>query len=1510
MSVATLALGTAEGILLGNTANATSTNVSSAITGTGTVGLTIADGAGTVTLSSANTYTGVNALDSGTLVVGNNTALSNAALTLTGGALQTSLTAGLLLTNPINLNNANVTLGGGANNNPLLFAGPLGISLTNNVLNVANTSTTDFDGSYLYSAGFLTKTGTGTLTLSGGIAAYNSSLIFVNQGIVLAQNSNALGVGVTTANIPTTGGNTVIGGAIESGNTVTITTGLPHTFVAGEAVTIAGVTSASYNGTYTITSVLTPTSFTYFDPTTGLVGSTGQGTAVLAVPSAVVNPNAVVVANGASVQVLGNDLAFGARLILNGAGPTGNGALENLIGGGNTSQVTGLLGQTAGQGPYGVGSNTWAGNIYLASATVIGVDGGTTLTQDTNNIVGNSSLTKVGPGTLIGTNATGNNGFFGQTNINNGIVYAQNNTFLGLNTAPIVVNTGAASPTQFLNFSGNPTGGTFTLSFNGAPTNPITYSTTFSVLQANIIAALTALPAVGAGNVTVSTNTTGVVVTFLGSVAALSQINLTVSATALTGGTAPSLVVTTYGGTFETQSSIYGKQLVLNGLGFGNVGAYPMGALSFFNGSVDYAGKITLNPGTAIGGASGLTDAITGVISGADLTKTGNGTFDLMLLAANTFTGNVTVDGGTLTMANTNSYSGATTINMASSASTVNGGALDLELLGAAPNTSSITVNGSGWFQRQVNISVLQLDNTHLVSSTRLSSTTPILLNGGLLNFVAANAAIATTQAVGPVTLGSGQSTIAAGFDFATPVQAAPGAVSQLTLASLSRNPGGTVDFLGGSTAPISQYSSGFGFNTAFISPLGTAKNQLLITQISGVAPAAAMVGSSTVAGHIGEGILPWGEINGAAGTGGFVTYNGASGVGINAFQGYVTSIAAAGPGDTVLETNNGSNPAGETILAGKTINALLMYSYAGLQVTLNPNVTLTLTSGAIMGAGTLGQLTIGNGFNGGNPQGTLNFGTTEGIVFNNCSNSNWNIDTFISGTAGVSLGGGLTQSGNGTTWNINGSTYSGGTYINADYFLGSSSNNIFGLGPGTFNGGEWLPNYNPVVISNPVNLNGLYNFTNDPTTFTGPITLTANAILSASNTVYFNGPVGESGGSHSLTIANSGLISNGTGGSSIFLNNINTYSGGTIVSSSSTPLIVGNAGALGSGLLSLDSGVFDASVAVTLPNPVLLGNLAATNFNSSLYMTINAGQLGTNGSIVQGNNLTFGGPTILVGNNTLLLSNNGYTSFAGGIIGSGALGLTGTGVALLPTANTFTGGLTVLGMPTAAVTDGNVATPGTVLLGNPNAAGSGTLILAGGVLTTTGAMTIPNNLILGSVTTVGTNPITFSGTATLIGPSTITAGNTAGTIFSGVIGEGGGPLGLDRDRRQLAVADRRQLLLRRLQPEPGRFRHHRRHVQLQLRRHQRCDRGRPGLVLEPHFHARRSFHPLWQQPCSDRRHRRQLLHRQQRQRLDRQHRSRDHPTRPPGHPAGQRVPRRRRRLVDRLPPYRHRRRL
>jgi YD repeat-containing protein len=99
----------------------------------------------------------------------------------------------------------------------------------------------------------------------------------------------------------------------------------------------------------------------------------------------------------------------------------------------------------------------------------------------------------------------------------------------------------AGDAVQQLALTGGPTGGTFTLTFNGQTTSPLAYNASAAAVQA----ALQALSTVGTGNVFVAGGAGGPwTVRFGGSLAGAYQPQLTANGAGLTGGASPSVAVT------------------------------------------------------------------------------------------------------------------------------------------------------------------------------------------------------------------------------------------------------------------------------------------------------------------------------------------------------------------------------------------------------------------------------------------------------------------------------------------------------------------------------------------------------------------------------------------------------------------------------------------------------------------------------------------------------------------------------------------------------------------------------------------------------------------------------------------------------------------------------------------------------------------------------------------------------------------------------------------------------
>jgi hypothetical protein len=118
-----------------------------------------------------------------------------------------------------------------------------------------------------------------------------------------------------------------------------------------------------------------------------------------------------------------------------------------------------------------------------------------------------------------------------------------------------IATLGGTNEQQTITITGTPTGGTFTLTYNGATTAPIA----FNAAAAAVTAALEALPNIGTGNV-VSTGGalpgTPVVVTFQNALGRQNVAVMTASGAALTGGT-PAIAVTTTTAGSALDSGLY-----------------------------------------------------------------------------------------------------------------------------------------------------------------------------------------------------------------------------------------------------------------------------------------------------------------------------------------------------------------------------------------------------------------------------------------------------------------------------------------------------------------------------------------------------------------------------------------------------------------------------------------------------------------------------------------------------------------------------------------------------------------------------------------------------------------------------------------------------------------------------------------------------------------------------------------------------------------------------------------
>ena len=314
-----------------------------------------------------------------------------------------------------------------------------------------------------------------------------------------------------------------------------------------------------------------------------------------------------IVASGATLSVEGG-ITTAEAITLDGSGVSGVGA---LTGTGN-STVTGAI--TLGTGTPTVGVAAAPDTLTLAG------------------VVGGTSLTKVGAGTLSLTTA---NTYSGVTNVNEGVLSVSGGAAI-TDTSAVTVAFGALLNLQASETIGSlagdtpATGGTVQLNVNTITTGGDDSDTTF----AGLITGTGGLIKAGAGSFTLGGNNT---------YDGLTQINTgtlaAAHATAL-GSTAGSTNVASGANLTIANAAVGAEVVTLNG------GTALTGV-----GTASLAGAVLLNAVSTI--TADLSDTLTlsGVIGGAfGLTKAGTGTL-VLSNTASTYTGNTVIAAGILAAA-------------------------------------------------------------------------------------------------------------------------------------------------------------------------------------------------------------------------------------------------------------------------------------------------------------------------------------------------------------------------------------------------------------------------------------------------------------------------------------------------------------------------------------------------------------------------------------------------------------------------------------------------------------------------------------------------------------------------------------------------------------------------------------------------------------------------------------------------------------------------------------------
>ncbi|MFZ5494973.1 MAG: beta strand repeat-containing protein [Verrucomicrobiota bacterium] len=391
-------------------------------------------GAGTLTLSGSNAYTGattigsLNGVSGGTLTLGNNERIANSSsVTVYAGTFnvnsRTETISELHLgggasgtTAAVTMTSGTLNLGGNlaydATNNPdgaTISGGTLGLG-ANRTFTIGDSTATTSDlaiSSVISGTSFgISKQGAGTLVLSGAnsytgattLSAGTLSISDVANGGVashLGQSTNA------AANLVFDGGTLSFTGATDSTDrNFTINTGKTATIEVANAaanLTISGA-STSTNGALTKTGdgKLTLTGASSY------TGATTVSAGVLNIQHATAagtTAGGIAVAGGAALELQGGIAVGPEALTLNGTGVASGGALRN-VSGANSYAGAITLGST------GVRLNSDADTLTLTGGvsgtnTDLAIGGAGNTTISTAGIAtGTGSLTKDGSGTL------------------------------------------------------------------------------------------------------------------------------------------------------------------------------------------------------------------------------------------------------------------------------------------------------------------------------------------------------------------------------------------------------------------------------------------------------------------------------------------------------------------------------------------------------------------------------------------------------------------------------------------------------------------------------------------------------------------------------------------------------------------------------------------------------------------------------------------------------------------------------------------------------------------------------------------------------------------------------------------------------------------------------------------------------------------------------------------------------------------------------------------------------
>jgi len=580
---------------------------------------------GTLTLTGTNTYAGGTNINGGTVSVGSDLNLGDAAGPVTfmnGGILQTS---------------AGIT-----SDRALTFNLPGGGTI----------DTQTFDSSFsgaVTGAGNMTKDGTGTLTLSGGLGGYTGDTT----------------IAAGTLEVDTTAGSTTHVGAITGPGNLT-KSGSNTLTLAGSLNAFTGNTAIDM-GILEIDTAAGDTTYSGIISGIGGLQKSGANTLLLTGMSTYTGPTAI---DAGMLQFGANDVLSDQTAVT-----VAGGAVLDI------DTFTDTIGSLAGAGNVMLGTGTLSAGADNTSTTFSGI------------FSESGQFIKVGTGTMT---LTGANTHTGGTAINGGILSISNDVNLGDPASVLSFDGGTLLTTAGIN-----TLRLVTINAGGGTIDTNGFNSTFS----GVMSGVGGLTKQGAGILTLTGLNTyqGGTAINGGTLSIGDDANL---------GDAAGPVTFMNGGILQTSAGITsdraltfnlpgGGTIDTNGFnssfsgpvtGFGDLTKNGAGNLRLSGGLNGYTGDTTVNAGTLEVNTDGGDTAHAGSLSGAgDLVKSGNNTLTLAG-SLNGFTGDVAIAGGildvdttvgstalvgdisgvgglsksgpnTLTLSGMNTYSGPTAIN-------------------------------------------------------------------------------------------------------------------------------------------------------------------------------------------------------------------------------------------------------------------------------------------------------------------------------------------------------------------------------------------------------------------------------------------------------------------------------------------------------------------------------------------------------------------------------------------------------------------------------------------------------------------------------------------------------------------------------------------------------------------------------------------------------------------------------------------------------------------------------